>query len=301
MLTAIKTDQREIFYDVVGIRPANNKTLSRTHMESEDSGSSLREGFTEPSGGTRAESEDSRSRLPKGSGETSGGTVTKTQSHDAGRLPEASKQSIAQTSDESKRIDEPVKKTVRFQLSESRRNLSELQKESRELERQRRALKEERANWLESSEVRAIEENKKAYGLFSERGKAFRASEEYQSYLEKRKEFNRRGAELESRIGEVNDKLRQAQAEVENARQAVKQEQQKVYDAKPKRRAERLSIADSWQQSSLERPTILNGRGTSCPMEGCWILRRMTAPATPTTEKYWMCSAQQKYRTALRP
>lgn len=163
----------------------------------------------EASGGTRAESEDSRSRLP-----------------------EAFKQSIAQTSDESKRTDEPVKKTVRFQLSESRRNLSELQKESRELERQRRALKEERANWLESSEVRAIEENKKAYGLFSERGKAFRASEEYQSYLEKRKEFNRRGAELESRIGEVNDKLRQAQAEVENARQAVKQEQQKVYDAK---------------------------------------------------------------------
>ena len=149
-------------------------------------------------------------------------------------MPEASKQSIAQTSDESKRTDEAVKKTVRFQLSESQRNQSELQKESRELERQRRALKEERANWQESNEVRAIEEKKKAYGLFSEKGKAFRASEEYQSYLEKRKEFNRRGAELESRIGEVNDKLRQAQAEVENARQAVKQEQQKVYDTKAK-------------------------------------------------------------------
>ena len=123
---------------------------------------------------------------------------------------------------------------VRFQLSESWRNQSELQKESRELERQRRALKEERANWQESNEVRAIEEKKKVYGLFSEKGKAFRASEEYQSYLEKRKEFNRRGAELESRIGEVNDKLRQAQAEVENARQAVKQEQQKAYDTKAK-------------------------------------------------------------------
>ena len=233
VLTAIKTDQREIFYDVVGIRPANNKTLSRTHMESEDSGSSLREGFTEPSGGTRAESEDSRSRLPKGSGEASGGTHVESEDSRS-RLPEDSKQSIAQTSDESKRTDEPVKKTVRFQLSESRRNQSELQKESRELERQRRALKEERANWQESNEVWAIEEKKKAYGLFSEKGKAFRASEEYQSYLEKRKEFNRRGAELESRIGEVNDKLRQAQAEVENARQAVKQEQQKVYDTKAK-------------------------------------------------------------------
>lgn len=144
----------------------------------------------------------------------------------------SSEQSIAQTSDESKRTDEPVKKTVRFQLSESRRNQSELQKESRELERQRRALKEERANWQESNEVQAIEEKKKVYGLFSEKGKAFRASEEYQSYLEKRKEFNRRGAELESRIGEVNDKLRQAQNNMEKARQAVKKEQQKEYDTK---------------------------------------------------------------------
>ena len=211
VLTAIKTDQREIFYDIVDIKPIKIETSGKAHIESEDSRSSGPEVSVEASGGTHVESEDSRSRLP-----------------------EASKQSIAQTSDESKRTDEPVKKTVRFQLSESLRNQSELQKESRELERQRRALKEERANWQESNEVRAIEEKKKAYGLFSEKGKAFRASEEYQSYLEKRKEFNRRGAELESRIGEVNDKLRQAQAEVENARQAVKQEQQKVYDTKAK-------------------------------------------------------------------
>lgn len=211
VLTAIKTDQREIFYDIVDIKPIKIETSGKAHIESEDSRSSGPEVSVEASGGTHVESEDSRSRLP-----------------------EAFKQSIAQTSDESKRTDEPVKKTVRFQLSESRRNQSELQKESRELERQRRALKEERANWQESNEVRAIEEKKKAYGLFSEKGKAFRASEEYQSYLEKRKEFNRRGAELESRIGEVNDKLRQAQAEVENARQAVKQEQQKVYDTKAK-------------------------------------------------------------------
>ena len=211
VLTAIKTDQREIFYDIVDIKPIKIETSGKAHIESEDSRSSGPEVSVEASGGTHVESEDSRSRLP-----------------------ETSKQSIAQTSDESKRTDEPVKKTVRFQLSESRRNQSELQKESRELERQLRALKEERANWQESNEVRAIEEKKKAYGLFSEKGKAFRASEEYQSYLEKRKEFNRRGAELESRIGEVNDKLRQAQAEVENARQAVKQEQQKVYDTKAK-------------------------------------------------------------------
>ena len=95
VLTAIKTDQREIFYDVVGIQPANNKTLSRTHMESKDSGSSLREGFTEPSGGTRAESEDSRSRLP-----------------------EASEQSIAQASGESNANEAAVLKTTLKRLIE---------------------------------------------------------------------------------------------------------------------------------------------------------------------------------------
>ena len=213
VLTAIRADEREIFYDIVNVQPTK----------------------IEPFGGTHVESEDSRSRLPKGSIYQESGLTTVLKTEQGDEAPKLlSKNSIAQPSGESKRTDEPVKKTVRFQLSESQRNQSELQKESRELERQRRALKEERANWQESNEVRAIEEKKKAYGLFSEKGKAFRASEEYQSYLEKRKEFNRRGAELESRIGEVNDKLRQAQAEVENARQAVKQEQQKVYDTKAK-------------------------------------------------------------------
>ena len=213
VLTAIRADEREIFYDIVNVQPTK----------------------IEPFGGTHVESEDSRSRLPKGSIYQESGLTSVLKTEQGGEAPKPlSKNSIAQPSGESKRTDEPVKKTVRFQLSESRRNQSELQKESRELERQRRALKEERANWQESNEVRAIEEKKKVYGLFSEKGKAFRASEEYQSYLEKRKEFNRRGAELESRIGEVNDKLRQAQAEVENARQAVKQEQQKVYDTKAK-------------------------------------------------------------------
>ena len=95
VLTAIKTDQREIFYDIVDIKPIKIETSSKAHIESEDS----------------------RSNGPEVSVEASGGTVTKTQSHDASRLPEASKQSIARTSDESKRTDEAVKKTVRFQLS----------------------------------------------------------------------------------------------------------------------------------------------------------------------------------------
>ena len=77
-------------------QPVNNKTLSRTHMESEDS----------------------RSRLTKGSGEASGGTVTKTQSHDASRLPEASKQSIAQASGESNANEAAVLKTTLKRLIE---------------------------------------------------------------------------------------------------------------------------------------------------------------------------------------
>ena len=94
VVTAIKADSREIFYDIVGIQRANNKALSRTHMESEDSGSSLRKGFIETPGKAHMESEDSGS---SGS--------------------EVSNQSIAQTSAERNRTDEPVKKTTRFQLA----------------------------------------------------------------------------------------------------------------------------------------------------------------------------------------
>lgn len=95
VLTAIKTDQREIFYDIVDIKPIKIETSGKAHIESEDSRSSGPEASVEASGGTHVESEDSRSRLL-----------------------EASKQSIAQTSDESKRTDEAVKKTVRFQRVE---------------------------------------------------------------------------------------------------------------------------------------------------------------------------------------
>ena len=259
VLTAIKTDQREIFYDIVNIRQTNNAPL-RTHVESKDSRSSLQEGIIKPSGGTRAESEDSRSRLPEGFMEASGGTVTETKNSDASRLPEASresslttvlkteqgdeapkllsKNSIAQENAESKGNSEPVKKSVRFQLSDgSAGNVDELaalQKESRELEHQQNALKTERTNWLNSAEVKEIEAKRKSLGLFSAEAKEFKASEEYQAYLAKRKDFNQRGAELENRIGEVNNALREAHAKLETQRNEQKQKQQAVYDAKAK-------------------------------------------------------------------
>ena len=40
VLTAIKTNQREIFYDIVGIKPIKIETSGKAHMESEDSRSS---------------------------------------------------------------------------------------------------------------------------------------------------------------------------------------------------------------------------------------------------------------------
>ena len=72
----------------------------------------------ETSGKAHMESEDSRSSGSEVSVEASGGTVTKTQSHDASRLPEASEQSIAQDSGESNANEAAVLKTTLKRLIE---------------------------------------------------------------------------------------------------------------------------------------------------------------------------------------
>ena len=238
VLTAFKANDREIFYDIVDIKSTNNKTSMRTHVESKDSRSSLQGGFTEPSGKAHMESEDSGSRGSEGSiYQESADTVLKTE--EGGERPSfPAKNSIAQENAESKENSEPVKKSVRFQLSDGSAGtvdeLAVLQKESRELEHQQNALKTERTNWLNSAEVKEIEAKRKSLGLFSAEAKEFKASEEYQAYLAKRKDFNQRGAELENRIGEVNNALREAHAKLETQRNEQKQKQQAVYDAKAK-------------------------------------------------------------------
>ena len=238
VLTAFKANDREIFYDIVDIKSTNNKTSMRTHVESKDSRSSLQGGFTEHSGKAHMESEDSGSRGSEGSiYQESADTVLKTE--EGGERPSfPAKNSIAQENAESKGNSEPVKKSVRFQLSDgSAGNVDELaalQKESRELEHQQNALKTERTNWLNSAEVKEIEAKRKSLGLFSAEAKEFKASEEYQAYLAKRKDFNQRGAELENRIGEVNNALREAHAKLETQRNEQKQKQQAVYAAKAK-------------------------------------------------------------------
>ena len=109
--------------------------------------------------------------------------------------------------------------------------LDTLQKESKALEQQRRELKEERASWMDSDEVKAIEAKKRSYGIFSAAGKEYRAGEEYQNYLAKRKEFNQRGAKLDDRIGEVMERIRKANAQLEARRQAVQKDKQLAYNA----------------------------------------------------------------------
>ena len=192
----------------------------------------------EPFGKAHMESEDSGSRGSEGSiYQESADTVLKTE--EGGERPSfPAKNSIAQENAESKENSEPVKKSVRFQLSDGSAGtvdeLAALQKESRELEHQQNALKTERTNWLNSAEVKEIEAKRKSLGLFSAEAKEFKASEEYQAYLAKRKDFNQRGAELENRIGEVNNALREAHAKLETQRNEQKQKQQAVYDAKAK-------------------------------------------------------------------
>ena len=109
--------------------------------------------------------------------------------------------------------------------------LDTLQKESKALEQQHRELKEERASWMDSDKVKAIEAKKRSYGIFSAAGKEYRAGEEYQNYLAKRKEFNQRGAELDDRIGEVRERIRKANAQLEARRQAVQKDKQLAYNA----------------------------------------------------------------------
>ena len=109
-----------------------------------------------------------------------------------------------------------------------------LQETGRGLESERRNLKEERNRWMDSEEVKAIEAKKKSYGLFSAEGKAYKESAEYQSYLEKRKEFKRRGTELDDKIHEVSDALREANARLEARRNAQKKDLQFAYDTKAK-------------------------------------------------------------------
>ena len=162
----------------------------------------------EPSGGTHVESEDSRSRLPDGS-----------------------KESIAQEAAENKGNDGTLKKNVRYQLSETD-ELTKLRDEQQRLDEQRRELKEERSAWLGSDAVKEIEAKKKALGTFSAEAKAYRDSEEYQNYLAKRKDYNARMAQLEGQSAVLNGRIKEAGARMQQQNAKKGKAEQAVYDAK---------------------------------------------------------------------
>ena len=188
VLTAIKPDTREIFYDIVNIKATKK----------------------EASGGTHVESEDSRSRLP-----------------------ETSNQSITQSTVESKENNAAVQKNVRYQLAEQD-ELAKLRTEQQQLTKQRSALKEERSAWLNSAEVQRIEAKKKALGVFSAEGKAYRDSAEYQDYLAKRKEYNSRLAALEERDSALTEQMKAANERLQQRKDAQAKDAQRAYDAKAK-------------------------------------------------------------------
>ena len=139
--------------------------------------------------------------------------------------------SIAQETAENKGNNGTLKKNVRYQLSETD-ELTKLRDEQQQLDKQRRALKEERSAWLESDAVKAIEAKKKALGIFSAEAKAYRDSEEYQSYLAKRKDYNARMAQLDDQSAALDDRIKAAGARMQQQRAAEGKAEQAAYDAK---------------------------------------------------------------------
>lgn len=208
VLTAIKPDTREIFYDIVNIKETKIKPSGGTHVESEDSRSRLPESFTETFGKAHMESEDSGINGSK-----------------------ISNQSIAQEAAENKGNDGTLKKNVRYQLSEAD-ELTKLRDEQQQLDEQWRELKEERSAWLGSDAVKEIEAKKKALGIFSAEAKAYRDSEEYQNYLAKRKDYNARMAQLEDQSAVLNGRIKETGARMQQQNAKKGKAERAVYDAK---------------------------------------------------------------------
>ena len=140
---------------------------------------------------------------------------------------------IAQTSAKSKENNAAAQKNVRYQLAEQD-ELAKLRTEQQQLTKQRSALKEERSAWLNSAEVQRIEAKKKALGVFSAEGKAYRDSAEYQDYLAKRKEYNSRLAALEERDSALTEQMKAAKERLQQRKDAQAKDAQNAYNARAK-------------------------------------------------------------------
>ena len=140
-----------------------------------------------------------------------------------------------------------AKRNEQQALSEQQKALSEQQKA---LSEQQKALKEERTAWLESAEVKAVEAKKKALGNFSAQAKAYRESEEYQSYIAKRKDYNSRLAQLEEQSAALGDRMREAGERLRARADAKANDRQLAYNAEAEKHGGR---AEYRRQLAKER------------------------------------------------
>ena len=145
--------------------------------------------------------------------------------------------------------DAPVKKNVRMQIAEAD-EVEKLRAEQQVLSEQQKALKEERTAWLESAEVKAVEAKKKALGNFSAQAKAYRESEEYQSYIAKRKDYNSRLEQLEEQSAALGDRMREARERLQARADAKVNERQLAYNTEAEKHGGR---AEYRRQLAKER------------------------------------------------
>lgn len=113
------------------------------------------------------------------------------------------------------------------------RRLANLSAELDDLNRQRRALREEREAWEKSEDVQKLNAEKEAakkHGLFSAEYKAFQQTPQYQSWVENRKALNARATELEKRMGEVQDRVREVYGQLKAIKSAKNNDARASYD-----------------------------------------------------------------------
>ena len=153
-------------------------------------------------------------------------------------------------------IGNETERTKSFQIAEqaerdAKRNEQQaLSEQQKALSEQQKALKEERTAWLESAEVKAVEAKKKALGNFSAQAKAYRESEEYQSYIAKRKDYNSRLAQLEEQSAALGDRMREAGERLRARADAKANDRQLAYNAEAEKHGGR---AEYRRQLAKER------------------------------------------------
>lgn len=151
----------------------------------------------------------------------------------------SSQQNVASEGENVATERENVASERRYQLpvesdeERASRRLANLSAELDDLNRQRRALREEREAWEKSEDVQKLNAEKEAarkHGLFSAEYKAFQQTPQYQSWVENRKALNARATELEKRMGEVQDRVREVYGQLKAIRSAKNNDARASYD-----------------------------------------------------------------------